>query len=239
MTAGRFGFRTVVAGFLMVAGAGVLSLEAAEVRALIWKTMPDTRYFIGTGERLVPIQPISPQYKSGLFAVPETGNTPLQLFEQPPGAEAPLPVETLAVNEVRLPLILILPGGSFPGVTRTRAVVLEDDQSAFPFGAYHFANLTRQELFVELGDARQRIGGGEHKMIRPDEDDLSNMGIRIAYREQEGARFVASSIVLHRPDNRSLLLFYPDDGPRGPTIRFKAVSEFVSEFERTVASARD
>lgn len=224
---------------LAVFALGAGTLQAREVRVLVWKSQPDMRFFIGQKDRLVALDPVSPQYKSGLFEVPTGGEAGPQLFEQPSGTPEPVAVQALDLSGFDLPLILILPGGSFEGLESTRAMVLEDSRAAFAFGTYHFVNLTRQDLFVELGGTRQRISGGDRAVIAPDEDDLSNMGIRIAYREEAGARFVASSIVLHRPDNRSLLLFYPDQGPRGPMIRFKAVSEFASEYKRTVGSAGD
>lgn len=219
MTTRLFQLLARLAPLLSLAG----SLPAAQFRVLAWDDAVAARKLaVVAAGKVTEIKDLHPLKRTGIYHGPQDGGIVVRALDREPVAGQPVELKAGIADGVTHPLLLLLPDDSTP--SGLRALVIDDDTAAFPWGSFRFLNATGADLVVQLEQRAITIPGGWKPTNFALEGPPRNVGVRIAAKATL-AEPLYTSVWAKDDDVRRLIFLIPGTDARLGKLALKVIPE--------------
>lgn len=205
--------RPILLAAVAVAGLLVCNTVLADaIRFLpLNKELADRKIGLQAGKSTTTLEDLNVSKRSKAYTA-KFGKDPVSLValdrERPNGK--PVGVEIILPEDVKSPLVLILANADEP--SGLRALVVEDDSSAFAWGSLRFINTTEKPYMVRCEKETQAIPEGLKPFDVVLGGEARNIGIQL-FSEDQPETILYSAVWEHDPNIRKLVFIMPAASP--------------------------
>lgn len=181
------------------------------------------KFGIQDSKGTVELKDLSTTKRSKTYAC-KVGKTPIALValdhKAPNGQPANVPLAVAA--DMKSPLVLIFANADDP--SGIRALVVDDSDTGFPWGAIRFVNTTDKSLIVrsEKGNTPLPKSPAVADLVVPGE--ARNMSIQL-FLESEPDNMLYSAVWEHDPNLRKLIFILPVEDPASKEVALAIIPQ--------------
>ena len=197
---------------------------AGAVRFLpLGEEVVDRKIGLQEGGKLTTLEDLNTRKRSKSYSC-TFGDTPLSLLaldrERPNGKA--MGVEILLPKTMKSPLVLILADPDEP--SGMRAIVVEDDEKAFPWGSLRFVNTTGKAYMLRYEKETTPVTEELTPVDISVTGEARNMGVQL-YAEDEPQAILYSAVWEHDPNLRKLVIIMPGADPTQKRLKLEIIPQ--------------
>jgi len=217
-------FRPILLAVTLLSLGFGISARADAVRFLpIGEEVVERKIGFQEGGKLTTLEDLNTRKRSKSYPC-TFGDTPVSLLaldrERPNGKA--MGVEIILAAEMKSPLVLILADPDAP--SGMRAIVVEDDEKAFPWGSLRFVNTTGKAYMLRYEKETTPITEELTPVDISPGGETRNMGVQL-YAEDEPNAILYSAVWEHDPNLRKLVVIMPGADPTQKRLKLEIIPQ--------------
>ncbi|WFB36257.1 hypothetical protein P3T73_00580 [Kiritimatiellota bacterium B12222] len=224
----------------LISGVAVEGGSGVHVRLLSWSEEPLQELYLQTDEDVfVPLSLRSNRRSTG-YELYDSGV--LRIYTDAVDAEGnamKIPVlQTPISSDIREPLVILF-SSMVEGKPTYRATVMEDAESAFPFGSYRVINLSGYPLAFDLDGNAHRLESRASTLVQPQAQERENIAVQFYVIEAGTPVLVRQTYWRHQPTQRMLIFVMPSQNPQHSDYILYTISEREAVYRRLHETNRE